>query len=381
MLSGDRFRQAREIRGWTQTELARRIGVYQSAIAQFEGGMAAPSQEKLQAIAFQTGFPIAFFRQGFASDFPLGSLLFRAKASLSSGDKNRLRQYGKIIYESVEKMEVGLSKIPLRLPRQEGDPEAAARITRSVLGLPPDDPVDLLIRPIEMTGVLVLAIPMDIDKYDAFSLWLGKEAQRPVMVFSARGPGDRLRFNIAHELGHLVLHHAVDKDIRTMEKEANRFASELLMPREAMMRELVPPVTLMSLRRLGLRWKVSVQALIRRARDLEITSQRQYVYLNQQLNKLGLRKKSLVDILIERPRAFRQMAEMLYGDPIDCRKMASEMNLPHLLVLEAVGRYAEKNRAWYPAEVLKEANSATLVDLTENRSRRGKMDDAERKRK
>ena len=381
MLNGDRFRQAREIRGWKQAELAHRIGVYQSAIAQFEGGMAAPSQEKLQAIAFQTGFPIGFFRQSLAADFPLGSLLFRAKASLSSGDKNRVRQYGKIIYETVEKMEAGLSKVPLRLPRQEGDPEAAARITRSALGLSPDDPVDLLIRPIEMIGVLVLALPMDIDEYDAFSLWLGKEVQRPVMVFSAQGPGDRLRFNIAHELGHLVLHHVIDKDIRTMEKEANQFASEFLMPREPMMREIVSPVTLMSLRSLGLRWKVSVQALMRRALDLGITSQRQYVYLNQQLSKLGLRKKSLVDILVERPRAFRQMAEMLYGDPIDCRKMASDMNLPLPLVLEAVERYAEKDRAWYPAEVLKEVNNGALVQLAENRSRHRKMDGTERKRK
>jgi Zn-dependent peptidase ImmA (M78 family)/DNA-binding XRE family transcriptional regulator len=363
VLNGERIRQAREIRGWTQTELSRRIDACQSAIAQYEGGTSIPTQEKIEAIAFQTGFPVSFFRQGDAVDFPLGSLLFRAKASMASVVKNRVRQYGGLFFEAVEKMESRLTKVPVRIPRLVGDPEEAARITRSELGLSPNGPVDLLVRPIEMAGGLVLALPMDIDEHDAFSLWVGRESPRPVMVVSTDGPGDRARFNIAHELGHLVLHYQVTGDLKTLDDEANRFAAEFLMPKETIEQEIIPPVTLMGLQRLGLRWKVSVQALMYRSRALGITSQRQYVYLNQQLSKLGLKKKSLVDVLVERPRAFRQMAELIYGDPIDCRQMASELNIPLPILLEAMSRYSEKNRALYAPEKAEEGGNGKLVQF------------------
>ena len=42
-------------------------------------------------------------------------------------------------------------------------------------------------------------------------------------------PGDRHRFNLAHELGHALMHrHSTGE----CESEANRFAAEFLMPKE-----------------------------------------------------------------------------------------------------------------------------------------------------
>lgn len=349
MVNGDRIRQAREIRGLTQNELANKIGVSQAAIAQFEGNLAAPSQEKLEAIALQTGFPIAFFKQPSSLDFPLGTLLFRARASVKCAEKNSVRQYGRLAYETVEKMETKLKSISLRLPKYTGDPITAASLTRSSFGLSPDTPVGYLIDTIEKSGVMVLSIPKAIDKHDAFSLWTGKDLQRPVIVIATNGPADRLRFSVAHELGHLVMHQKIDKDLNEIEREANRFAGEFLMPETAMLKEIVPPVTLMSLQRLGGRWKVSVQALMKRANTLEIISLRQYKYLLQQLGARGLRTESLVNIPLERPRAVRQMAEMIYGNIIDYKKMAADLNLPPTMVEEMLEKYAEKHRRHYLA--------------------------------
>jgi len=52
-----------------------------------------------------------------------------------------------------------------------------------------------------MSGVLVLALPKPLKGRDAFSVWAGREMLRPVIVVIAGAPGDRLRFNLAHELG------------------------------------------------------------------------------------------------------------------------------------------------------------------------------------
>ncbi|MCL5883776.1 MAG: XRE family transcriptional regulator [Deltaproteobacteria bacterium] len=361
MINGDRIRQAREIRGFTQKELADKIGITQAAIAQFEGNLAAPLQEKLEAIALQTGFPIAFFKQCPSLDFPLGTLLFRARTSVKYADKNLVRQYGKLSYETVEKMETKLKGVSLRLPKYTGDPVTAASLTRSSLGLSPDTPVEYLIDVIEKGGVLVLSVPKVIDKHDAFSLWTGKDLQRPVIVIATDGPADRLRFSVSHELGHLVMHQKIDKDIDDVEREANRFAGEFLMPEAAMLEEIGSPVTLMSLQKLGGRWKVSVQALMKRASDLGIISLRQYKYLLQQLGARGLRTESLVNIPLEKPRAVRQMAEMIYGDPIDFKKMAADLNLPPAMVEEMLEKYAEKHRRHYPAGERKPSGAGKLM--------------------
>jgi transcriptional regulator with XRE-family HTH domain len=80
-VNGDRIRQAREIRGYTQQELAERIGVTQPTIAYLERTLSQqlfdPSDETLQAVALQTGFPWKFLPQASGPDFPLGSLLYR----------------------------------------------------------------------------------------------------------------------------------------------------------------------------------------------------------------------------------------------------------------------------------------------------------------
>lgn len=51
--------------------------------------------------------------------------------------------------------------------------------------------------------------------------------------FNANHPWVRNRFTIAHEIGHLVLGHLCSKDSssRTTEREADLFASNLLMPK------------------------------------------------------------------------------------------------------------------------------------------------------
>jgi IrrE N-terminal-like domain len=49
----------------------------------------------------------------------------------------------------------------------------------------------------------------------------------PLVLLDALHPGDRQRYTLAHELGHLVMHRSPTP---TMESEATEFASAFLMP-------------------------------------------------------------------------------------------------------------------------------------------------------
>lgn len=360
MINGERVRQAREMRALTQTALADKVGVSQPYIAQVESGYLQPSKEVLEAIALRTGFPPAFFRQENSTTFPEGSLLFRARRSITATQRAQAHQYARTIFEGVERMAEKLDVVPVTLPRSSEGPKAAAQDARAALGLAPDTPIPNLIRAVERGGVLVIALPVALEKRDAYSLWAGDRGQKPVIVVAGDAPGDRLRFSVAHELGHLLLHRKHGESEKEMDDEADRFASEFLLPEEPMRHELVPPITLTGLAQLKPRWKVSIQALIRRARDLEIITARQYKYLFQKLSKLGWRKQEPANLAVpvEKPRAIRQMAELLYGKPIDSRRLAEDTKLTEQFVKEVMGAYrdaGERKRVasrWHDAEVV-----------------------------
>lgn len=342
MISGERVRQARELRGLTQTQLAAAAQVSQSAIAHFEGMRSSPTDEVVDKIALRTGFPPSFFKQGGPPQFALGSLLFRSRSSASSRQRAIVHRHAQVAFECASRMAQQVDPLPLRLPQPAGDPLTAARLTRASIGLSPDTPIDNLLRAVERAGVLVLALPLSMGKVDAFSVWTGANPGLPVIIVLRDAPGDRLRFSAAHELGHLVLHQAMKGRVADVERQADHFAAELLLPEAAMLEELHQPITLTSVSALKRRWGVSMQALIRRAHDLGLITRRQYGYMFGQLSARGWRKVEPpeLQVAVERPRALRKMAELLYGDPIDHRRFAADMRITESLARAHMEAYA-----------------------------------------
>lgn len=355
MINGSRIRLIRELKGMTQADLASHVGVTQSAIAQAESGTSTISEELAAKIAFKTGFPLSFFKQEDTSEFPLGSLLFRAHKSLTPAEKAEVHRCGQLIYEMAGLLRHNrrVKELPLRLPRVETDPVHAAKVARSQLGLSPDTPIENLINTVEKAGVAVFVLPIFLPNFDAYSLWAGSEPRHPVIVISSGKSGDRQRLSIAHEIAHLVLHQAINGNIRNAEDQANLFSAELLMPEAAMRHEIIPPITLTGIARLKMKWKVSIQALIRRAHELNIITANQYKYLFTQLSARGWRTREPVELLPEKPRAVRKMAEIVYGLPIDCKRLATDAHLAAQFVREVIDAHAEHTSAAFmrPARV------------------------------
>ena len=335
MTAGERLKVARELRGLTQTALAESLDVSQSAISFAERGRLEPSEELLSAAALKLGFPISFFRRDSHGSFPLGSLLlYRARKSLTSSQESQSRRWAQVMFECTQTLSKRVRTIQFRVPQLSEPPEVAAAITRDSLGLAPEEPVPHFVRALERAGTTVLALPLDLSKIDAFSVWAAEDSGTPVIALMHGRPGDRLRWSTAHELGHLVLHRSIRGSVRDVEDEANAFAAELLMPEDAMLDELESPLTLNALAGLKARWGVSMQALIMRAADLEIITPRQKKYLFMKFSKAGWRKREPVEVPVERPLAFRRMVELLFGAPIDTRRVAGNLNIPEQMLIE-----------------------------------------------
>jgi Zn-dependent peptidase ImmA (M78 family)/transcriptional regulator with XRE-family HTH domain len=330
---GERIRQAREIRGWTQEQLASEINKSKSLIAQAEAGFRVPSSDIIESVALATKLPLAFFNEAPHPEFPLSEVLFRAPRSIKRRQVIDAVRYAEHIFSIYTGVAQRLRDIPCRIPEINAHPADAARSLKVALGLKPDSPMTNLIRPLERAGVSFIVLP-SMEMGEAFSVWINQaenNRQFPVIAYTVdKGSVDRTRLSLAHELGHLTMHRSfLRKAHAEIEDEAFGFAAEWLMPEAAMRSVIQDPVTLTSLAKLKPIWGVSVASLVRRAFNLSLITLRQYHYLFQQIGNLGwkMREPEALDIPIEKPRLFRKMVELVYGKPINFVALASDTHV------------------------------------------------------
>lgn len=341
MFSGTRLRQARELGSLTQTKLGKLIKRSQGTVANLEAGLLSPSQDLLAEIASVTQFPIAFFSQDPPIEIP--SLMFRARAAMSRTEEAAGRRSAELVLEVVTQvLERYVAPIPINLP-SGSSPVVAAQQMRRVMGLSPEEPITYLIHSIEKAGVTVLALPTNLRKVDAFSAWAGEARERPIIALCPGRPGDRLRWNVSHEVGHLILHRH-SQYVRAHEhRQADQFAAELLLPEIAIREQFGPVVTLSTIAALKPRWGVAMQALIRRALDLNVISEHQYRHLFEQIGARGWRTRepANLDVPLERPSALRRMAEIAFGKPINLIRFAAEAQLSVEMIKQIIDGYQE----------------------------------------
>ena len=130
--------------------------------------------------------------------------------------------------------------------------------------------------------------------------WRSGAPTPPLFFLNDRSPADRSRWTLAHEIGHAVMHRHARPEI---EDEADRFASELLMP-EADIRRDLANLTIAKAASLKLTWRVSIQALVRRGKDLGVISHGRYKSLCIQIGASGMRTNEPNEIEPELPSNF-----------------------------------------------------------------------------
>jgi Zn-dependent peptidase ImmA (M78 family)/DNA-binding XRE family transcriptional regulator len=299
---------ARESRSVTQSELAKRLSVSQANISKIEAGMLGISDEQIKHIAEILDYQESFFfqpspRHGFASN----CLYHRKRQSVPVYELRRIiaefRIFGLEVANLLRAVEIETENRFHRMDMVEYEsPELIAQLLRRSWGLPLG-PIQNLTAAIENAGGIIIRCSFGTRKIDAMSQWA---ADMPPLIFvNSEAPGDRLRYSLAHEIGHIIMHQIPTND---MEREADKFAAELLMPKV----EIAPYLSNVSIAKLASlkpHWKVSMAALLMRAGDLKKVTQRQKEYLWTEMGKRGYRLKEPIDIAIEQPRTIYDMVE------------------------------------------------------------------------
>jgi Zn-dependent peptidase ImmA (M78 family)/DNA-binding XRE family transcriptional regulator len=333
-VNGDRVIQAREMACMTQVELARSVGVTQPMIAHLEKGLKQPSMDLAEAIARETKVSMEFLCQSSAIALPEGSL-FRAKSNVPAKKLLQAHSIAERSFEIFLKLSTHFNLPAPKLRPVQGTPEHAAAAARKMLGLSPDKPIPHLIRAFEKAGGVVIPFP-ELEGREAFAVWAG---DRPVVAIGPSSKGDRLRFSVAHEVGHLLMHQSPTAKAKA-EGDANAFAAELHMPADAIRSDLEYPLSVERLGQLKLKWGVSMASLLFRAKELGLISRRSHERLIVEMVPYRMREPEAYSVPLEKPRALRQMVESLYGEQIDCKVLADEFCLPTAFVREVLDRYA-----------------------------------------
>jgi len=190
--------------------------------------------------------------------------------------------------------------------RELADVESAARALREHwnLGI---DPIPNLTELLEDRGVKLLVV--DLENIDGVSATAYRDQRRPVPVIVVKQncPGERQRFNLAHELAHLAL--SVEAGVDP-EKAAHRFAGAFLAPREALLavvgnhRRSISLGELFSLKKL---FGMSAQALTYRCHDLGIISESLFRSIFKQISVRGWRRDEPAALPHERPSRFERL--------------------------------------------------------------------------
>ena len=341
--NNERLVQARNARGLTAVSLADMVEVSPSTISLYEKGSQKPRQEVLDRLARVLNLPPPFFLRPVPVKKP-DRLFYRSMSAATKAARTRVEARYEWTVEIVSYLLEFFDFPRLHLPEFDGLPDDFRALDPRTIESVADQvrqmwrlghgPIDNMVRTLESNGIIVWRTPFEADTLDAFS-----EFRLPhsiVVLSSDKENYFRSRFDVAHELGHLVLHNNVDNktlkrssDFKIIEQQAHHFASAFLMPAVAYSKELWN-VSIDAFRSLKPRWNASIAVQIMRSSQLEVVDEDQKKRLWINLSRRGWRKREPLDDSTpsEKPNLISQGIRMLIDEHVKTvDQLAIDLNL------------------------------------------------------
>jgi Zn-dependent peptidase ImmA (M78 family)/transcriptional regulator with XRE-family HTH domain len=291
---GERLRLVRLFRALSLEELGGLVAATRQYLHQLETTGRTPTTEMVEALAAALDVAPTFFARPIWGAVAPEHCHFRKQATTPQSIIQQVLARGTLLDEVVSNISAEVELPAVNFPQipvaNLCDAEGAAEACRDYWTLGRAGPIQSMTRVVEAAGAVVTHFPGLSDRVDALSM----HRPRPIIVRNAAKESVvRLRFDIAHECGHLVMHQGIETGDRETEGQAHRFASAFLLPAKAFAAEF--PRRLHNLDWPGLygmkrRWGVSVRAIARRAYDLGLIDAAQYRTANVHLARTGQTK-------------------------------------------------------------------------------------------
>lgn len=307
---------ARESRSMTQSELARLTSLPQATISKVENGVQAVSDAIVQTYAIALRYPPSFFDQTIETRALPSHWRKKARATAQQtrAAQAQMNIFRMRLLTLLRSADVPPYVVPsISRGRFRGRPADAARLVREKWMLP-RGPIANITRLLEDRGIVIVSCDLGTDDIDAMSVFDPSDDLPPCILVNPRAPGDRLRWSLCHELGHLILH--TDPNallVVETECEADEFASEFAMP-AADIQPHLRSVTLERLANLKLTWRMSIASMIMAARRLDLIQERWERHLWITMGQRGWRMVEPNHVARDEPRLLSEIMSFFHND-------------------------------------------------------------------
>jgi Zn-dependent peptidase ImmA (M78 family)/transcriptional regulator with XRE-family HTH domain len=315
---GERLKIARQLRGLTLTELAKKTGISKQSLSLYENSKIAPSCPNMERLATELRFPQVFFSQKDRYRTRTDVTYFRSLSTTTKIDRTAqsiklefVAKMYKALLDYIDFPAINLlDNVEFKGTDDEFDfvgnastQEQIEKITSKLrahwrVG---DAPIANLQFLLEKNGIIVTGFDTEEDKIDAFSQCTHVNDNDMFFIALSIGkrPEGRIRFDMAHELGHILLHPwsediemITKEEFKAREKQANMFASAFLLPKTTFEADVgLYANKLTHYLYLKKKWHMSVQAMVYRTHQLGLITNTQFQYLMRQISQRGWRTR------------------------------------------------------------------------------------------
>lgn len=341
MFIGENLQNIRIMHGFTRKQLGDKLEITEQSIWQYENGYLSPKMEvlnklkKIFHVRSQYFYTTDLLNQMQGNNIDLRHIAYRSTTINSIQKTEAESKHIAFIDAFLKRIERNVKYPTNRLDtlrdyaiellnnehgsRLEKVKEIALK-ARRILEVDKLGNENLLYT-LEKYGAFIIEKPIG-DKVDAYSLWTLDN--RPYIILgNIKKSAVRRNFDLAHELGHLLIHYKVEfttadkKDYRKYEQEANIFAGEFLLPEDDFTSDILNlpkksnPDFYLDLKK---KWYVSIQAMAYRAHQLNLITYQQYRYFNMQIHRRGYKSSEPLDnvINIAKPGKIPSILELLF---------------------------------------------------------------------
>lgn len=329
MFNGHELRLARQYHGHTLSDLASSLEKSRQYVHQLETGRTEPTPQRVESLAVHLQVMPEFFYttgQRYLSD---EQFHFRKNLTTKLAQRQTVKARGEFFERLVQFIDQNLCLPTVNFPAYEvqthEELERAAENTRRFWELG-TGPISNMIRVVENAGAVVTYFSGVSSAVDALSI----TAKRPIIIRNeAKQSPYRLRFDLGHEIAHLILHEGQVTGDRATEAQANRFASAFLLPRSTFAKDFQlygksgSRISWQGLAELKLKWKVTKAALLYRAKDLSLIDDKHYLSAIINLKKKGegiveaedsALEKEVVELITNAMDGLNQYCQMSLSD-------------------------------------------------------------------
>lgn len=326
--NGKRFKSARLYRGYTLADLAKELGISKQAISQYENDETQPEISNWFKIINTLNFPRDFFYEDTFYNVETFATHFRSLARTKKKDRDAQKikgEYLAILYEYLSETinfpAFALDKI---IKQNIENLEELAMSLRNCLELG-EKPIADMVFLLEKLGIIVSALNLNILDIDAYTqkLKIKDEYRYLVVLSNDKNSYVRRNFNCAHELGHILMHSWIEEmelesvskfQFNELENQADTFAGAFLLPKNEFSKDVLrKPSNLEYYKELKLKWKVSIGAMLIRAKKLGLLSVSQYQYLIRQYSAKKWRTNEPFDnaLILSEPIVLKSAVRMI----------------------------------------------------------------------